>query len=172
MIPLIRKELVSKKRWLEDSEFVDLVALAQSAPGPIAVNTSVITGYKICGIPGALVSTLGSALPSFLVILAFATVLLRFKGSTAVNAVFTGMRPAIFGLLVSAVWQVAKSSVRRKTDVALAAGGVVLLLVLEMNPIVVVVLAAATGIALGRFTKGTGPGEEKPLENKASPGED
>jgi len=152
MIPLIRKELVSTKGWLEDSEFVDLLAVAQTAPGPVAINTSVITGYKIRRLPGALAAMLGSSLPSFLVILAFATVLLRFRGSRAVEAVFRGMRPAIFGLLVSAVWQVGKVSVRTRTGAVFAIAGAILLL-LKLNPIAVVVIAATAGVALGRFPK-------------------
>ena len=171
MIPLIRRDLVSRKGWVEDAEFVDLVAMAQSAPGPIAVNTAVVTGFKIRGIPGAVVATLGSALPSFLVILAFATVLLRFKGSKAIEAVFTGMRPAIFGLLVSAVWQVARTSVKRKTDVAFAAVGAALLLFLKVNPMVVVLLAALGGLALGRSTKGSPSAEEALSKGRTTPGE-
>ncbi|MEX0974831.1 MAG: chromate transporter [Bacillota bacterium] len=153
MIPLIRKELVSKKNWIDDTEFVDLLAVAQSAPGPIAINVAVITGYKVRRIPGALVAALGASLPSFLVILAFATVLLRWKGSPAVEAVFKGMRPAIFGLLISAVWQVGKSSIRGRVDIVVAVVGGVLLLGLGLNPIVVVAMAAAAGVALGQFAK-------------------
>ncbi len=166
MIPLIRKELVTRRGWLEDAEFVDLLAVAQSAPGPIAINTSVITGYKMRGLPGALVAALGSSLPSFLVILAFATVLLRFRGSNAIEAVFKGMRPAIFGLLLSAVWQVGKTSVKDRTGAAFAVAGGILLLLLRLSPIAVVAVAGIAGVVLGRFSKerpvaGDDPGEVK-----------
>lgn len=150
MVPLIRKELVSKRHFIEDSEFVDLLALAQSAPGPIAINTAVVTGYKIRGISGALASAIGAALPSFLVILAFATVLLRFKGSRAIDAVFLGMRPAIFALLASAVLQVGKTSITTRTDIVLAIVASVLLLAFNVNPIAVVAIGALCGIVMGR----------------------
>ena len=171
MVPLIRKELVSRKSWMEDAEFVDLLAIAQSAPGPIAINTAVITGYKIRRFPGALVSALGAALPSFLVILAFATVLLRFKGSQAVDAVFKGMRPAIFGLLVSAVWQIGKTSVKTRTDAIFAVVAVILLLVLKINPVAVIGIAALAGTVIGRLKAGRG-GPQDEAQEKANPGED
>jgi len=171
MVPLIRKELVSRKNWMEDSEFVDLLAVAQSAPGPIAINTAVITGYKLRRFGGALVSALGAALPSFLVILAFATVLLRFKSSQAVDAVFRGMRPAIFGLLISAVWQIGKTSVKTRTDAIFAGVAVILLLVLKINPIAVVGIAALAGTVMGRLKAGRGELEDE-AQGKANPGED
>jgi chromate transporter len=163
MIPLIRKQLVSHKGWLGDSEFVDLLAVAQSAPGPIAVNVAVISGYRLRRVPGALIAALGASLPSFLVILAFATVLVRYRSSTAVDAVFKGMRPAIFGLLVSAVWQVGRSTVKTRIDAVLAIVAAVLLAGLKLHPVVVVAGGALTGIVLGRIArKGQAPagGEE------------
>jgi len=171
MIPLIRKELVSKRGWLDDSEFLQLLAIAQSTPGPVAVNTSIITGYEIRGIPGALAAALGSSLPPFLVILAFATVLMKYRGSGAVEAVFKGMRPAIFGLLVSAVWQVGRSSVKSKLDIGFAVAAGILLLALNVNPIIVVILAAAAGVLLGRLYKESGRPETESGEFR-TPGED
>lgn len=162
MIPLIRKELVSTKGWLDDQEFVDLLAVAQSAPGPIAINTSVITGYKVRRLPGSIAAVLGSSLPSFLVILAFATVLVRYRESTAIEAVFRGMRPAIFGLLMSAVLQVGRASVKTTTDVLVAVVGGALLLAFRLNPIVVVAMAAAAGVAIGRLARiSAGPDREE-----------
>lgn len=154
MIPLIKKQLVSKKEWLGDSEFVDLLAVAQSAPGPIAVNTAVIAGYRLRRVPGALIAALGASLPSFLVILAFATVLVRYRSSAAVGAVFMGMRPAIFGLLVSAVWQVGRSGVKTRTDAVLAIVAAILLSALGLHPVAVVGGAALVGIVLGRRARG------------------
>ena len=149
MVPLIRKELVDRQGWLEDSEFVDILAIAQSGPGPIAINTSVLCGNKMRGFPGAIVATLGSSLPSFLVILVIANFFLKVKESTAVQAVFKGMRPAIFGLLISAVWQVGKKSITGARDIAFAAVGAGLLLFLDINPIFVVLLAAISGVVYG-----------------------
>ncbi|MGI6632898.1 MAG: chromate transporter [Bacillota bacterium] len=149
MIPLIRKELVTRQKWLEDSEFVDLLAVAQSGPGPIAVNTATITGYKMRGLPGSVAAVAGASLPSFLVILAFATVLVKFRSAPVVEAVFLGMRPAILGLLVAAVWQVGKNSLKSRRDLWYLAGGAILLFGFDMSPVAVVALAALAGIGVG-----------------------
>ena len=69
MIPLIEREVIEKKRWIEKKDFLDMLVLAQSAPGPIAVNTAVFVGYKTAGVMGAIMATLGTVLPSFIIIL-------------------------------------------------------------------------------------------------------
>jgi len=161
MIPLIRKELVDRRKWLEDQEFVDILAVAQSGPGPIAINTSVIGGYKMRGFPGAIVATLGSSLPSFLVILGVAAFFLRAKNSRTVEAIFKGMRPAIFGLLAAAVWQVGKTSVKSRKDIAFAVLGGIMLLALKANPIVVVIIGALAGILIGFFERSSSKGRKE-----------
>jgi len=155
MIPLIRRELVERRRWLEDGEFVDLLAIAQSGPGPIAVNTATVTGYKIRGKVGAVAAVLGAAMPSFLVILAFASVLVRYKNAPAIDAVFRGMRPAILGLLVAAVWQVGKNSVKRATDLWYVLAGAVLLFVLRQGPVTAVFTAGLMGVVAGYIERRT-----------------
>ncbi len=153
MVPLIQKELVSHRKWLEDEEFLDMLAVAQSSPGPIAINTSVITGYKMRRFPGAVVAMLGSALPSFLVILALAGLLLKFKTMPLIEAAFKGMRPVIFGLLVSAMWQAGKSTIKSREDVVALLLAAVLLLGFGLNPILVVLAGAAVGIARGLWRR-------------------
>ena len=154
MVPLIRRELVERRRWMGNDEFIDALAVAQSAPGPIAINTSVICGYKIAGLPGAVLATAGSSLPSFITILFVAMFVLHFKNSTLIPAVFKGMRPAIFGILAAAVWQVGKTTIKRRRDIAFFVAGVFLLLALNAHPILVVVLAAAGGLLYERFSGG------------------
>ena len=79
MIPLIQQEVVDKKGWLKESEFVEMMAIAQSAPGPIALNTAIFVGYKTRGIKGVIFSSLGTILPSFIVILLIAIIFTDFK---------------------------------------------------------------------------------------------
>ncbi|NLC14705.1 MAG: chromate transporter [Firmicutes bacterium] len=169
MVPLIRKELVDRRNWLEDEEFVDILAIAQSGPGPIAINTSVLCGYRMRGLPGALVATLGSSLPSFIIILLIAAFFLKVRDSKAVDAIFRGMRPAVFGLLISAVWQVGRKSVRSRQDVAFALAGAILLLGLKASPILAVVLAAIAGIACG-VVKRRQLGEQARKQSGTQPG--
>jgi chromate transporter len=153
MIPLIRRELVQEKKWMEDGEFVDLLALAQSAPGPIAINTAVITGYKIKGPIGSVFCALGSALPSFIIIILVAMFLVDIRGTDAVTAVFQGVRPVIFGLLIAAVWQIGSASIKTSKDILFTIVGAVLLLFFELNPIWVVLLAGLAGAIVGVITR-------------------
>ena len=99
MIPLIQQEVVDKKGWLKESEFVEMMAIAQSAPGPIALNTAIFVGYKARGIKGVIFSSLGTILPSFIVILLIAIIFTDFKNNPGVERVFKGIRPAVVASL-------------------------------------------------------------------------
>ena len=99
MIPLIQQEVVDKKGWLKENEFVEMMAIAQSAPGPIALNTAIFVGYKARGIKGVIFSSLGTILPSFIVILLIAIIFTDFKNNPGVERVFKGIRPAVVALI-------------------------------------------------------------------------
>ena len=101
MIPLIEREVIEKKRWIEKRDFLDMLVLAQSTPGPIAVNTSVFVGYKVAGTPGAVMATLGTVLPSFIVILLLAFFFAEVRDNRYVDAAFRAMRPAVVALIVA-----------------------------------------------------------------------
>lgn len=92
MLPLIERELIAKRKWIEQKEFLDLLTLAQSVPGPIAVNTSVFVGYKVRGFGGAVAALLGAVLPSFVIILAIALFFADIRQNPVVDAAFKGMR--------------------------------------------------------------------------------
>ena len=100
MLPLIEQELIAKRGWIEHKEFLDLLTLAQSVPGPIAINTSVFVGYKMRGLKGAVAALLGSVLPSFVIILAIALLFADIRHNPVVDAAFKGMRPAELALIV------------------------------------------------------------------------
>ena len=85
MIPLIQKETVEKHGWISDRDILEIVAIAESTPGPIAVNSATFVGYRVCGFTGALYATLGVVLPSFLVITAIAFVLREFQSMKVVQ---------------------------------------------------------------------------------------
>src|SRR5690554_1238352 len=95
MIPIIQEEVVGKKKWIDDSEFMNAIAVAQGSPGPVAVNTSIYVGYRIGGLPGALTATLGTILPSFLIILLIAMFFYQFRDYAIIDKIFLGIRPAI-----------------------------------------------------------------------------
>ncbi|MBO7262352.1 MAG: chromate transporter [Alistipes sp.] len=103
MIPLIQHEVIHKRRWIEERDFLDLLTLAQTAPGPIALNTAVFVGYKRRGYMGALSAILGVIVPSFLVILVVAIFFASIRDNAYVDAAFKGMRPAVVALIVAPI---------------------------------------------------------------------
>ena len=103
MIPLIQHEVIHRREWIEERNFLDLLTLAQTAPGPIALNTAVFVGYKRRGYLGALSAILGVILPSFLVILVVAIFFASIRDNAYVDAAFKGMRPAVVALIVAPI---------------------------------------------------------------------
>ena len=101
MIPLIQREVIEKNGWIDEKDFLDMLVLAQSTPGPIAVNTAVFVGYKTAGTMGAISATLGTVLPSFIVILLLALFFVEVRDNRYVDAAFRAMRPAVVALIVA-----------------------------------------------------------------------
>ena len=99
MIPLISDEII-KRKWLPEEELPDIIALAQSAPGVLAVNMAIFTGYKIRGVKGSIAATLGSVLPSFLIILLIAMLFAGYKDNPVVIKIFKGIRPVVVSLIL------------------------------------------------------------------------
>ena len=103
MVPLIEKEVVDRRAWIDREEFLDLLTLAQTSPGPLALNTAVFVGYKIDRYRGAFSSVLGVVVPSFVIILLVALFFVSFEHEPVVEAVFKGMRPAVVALILVAL---------------------------------------------------------------------
>ncbi len=99
MLPMIEREVMERKRWFEREDFYNQLSLAQSAPGPVALNTAVFVGYKMRGWIGALVAVLGTVIPCFTIILLIAVFLGGFRDNSYVEAAFKGLRPAVVALI-------------------------------------------------------------------------
>jgi len=110
MIPLIEREVVDKQNWIKREDFVDALAIAQSLPGVLAVNISILIGNKLRGLKGCLMATLGTILPSFLIILAIAIWFVQSYDNPVVERIFKGIRPAVVALIVSPVFSTAKTA--------------------------------------------------------------
>lgn len=145
MLPLIEQELITKRKWIEQKEFLDLLTLAQSVPGPIAVNTSVFVGYKVRGFGGAVAALLGSVLPSFVIILVIAIFFADIRHNPVVDAAFKGMRPAVVALIIGPVISLARG-MHWIMFIVIAAAALAIWW-LDWSPIYVLVTAAAIGIA-------------------------
>lgn len=112
MLPLIQREVVDRKGWIDEEEFLNMIALAQAAPGLIAVNSAIFIGWRIDGWKGVAGAVLGAVLPSFLIILAIAIVFSEWKELPAVEAVFKGVRPAVVALIAAPLFKLAKSALK------------------------------------------------------------
>ena len=110
MIPLIEREVVDKQNWIKREDFVDALAIAQSLPGVLAVNISILIGNKLRGLKGCLMATLGTIVPSFLIILAIAIWFVQTYDNPVVERIFKGIRPAVVALIVSPVFSTAKTA--------------------------------------------------------------
>lgn len=146
MISLIEREIVDRRHWIERDEFLDLLAVAQSMPGILAVNIAVSVGDKIRGLRGAVAAALGTILPSFLIILAIAIFLTPevIKSNRVISAIFTGIRPCVVALIIAPVITSAKAA-RISWRTVWIPVAVALLIVAGWNPIVFIVLGGLGG---------------------------
>ena len=110
MLPLIQREVVERKKWIDEEEFLNMIALAQAAPGLIAVNSAIFIGWRIGGWRGVCGAVLGAVLPSFLIILVIAMVFSEWKELPAVEAAFKGIRPAVVALIAAPLFKMAKAA--------------------------------------------------------------
>lgn len=149
MFPLIERDIVQNRKWIDPKEFIDMLALAQAAPGVIAINTAIFVGYKIKGVKGSLVTALGCALPSFLIILLIAMVFTDIKDNNMVNRIFKGIRPAIVALIAAPVWNMAKAANVTWKTAFIPIGAALLIGALDLSPILVIAVAIVGGIGHG-----------------------
>ena len=147
MIPLIQHEAVQKHHWVTDEDILDIVAIAESTPGPIAINAATFVGYRVKGFRGAVTATLGVVLPSFVIILAIFYVLQQFQELKVVQYAFKGIRAGVLVLMLKALTKMLKSNGKGKLPMALMLLSFVLAAILQVNTILVIVLCGLIGLA-------------------------
>ena len=153
MIPLIRDEFVERQGWIDDKDITDVLAIAQSLPGVIAVNSATFLGYRLAGVAGALVCTVGVVLPSFLIIFAIAMLFASsgLDSNVYLLKFFAGVNAAITVLLVVATKKMFASSVSNKLGWVILAASVAEIYVLGFGIASTVIAAALYAIATYRF---------------------
>jgi chromate transporter len=104
MVPLIQREASEKHGWVTDEDILDIVAIAESTPGPIAINSATFVGYRACGVLGSVAATLGVVLPSFIIILTISGILRQFQENVYVQYAFRGIRAGVLALILKAMW--------------------------------------------------------------------
>ena len=153
MIPLIQSEVVDKQKWIDEKEFLDLIAIAQSCPGVFAINISTFIGYKMRKEKGAICSALGTALPSFLIILLIAMCFHRFMDVPWIAAMFNGIRPAVVALIAVPTFNLAKSANITLANCWIPVLSALLIWAMHVNPIFVIIAAGVGGYIYGKFLK-------------------
>lgn len=169
MMPLMKKEVVEKRKWINDEEVIDAFALGQSAPGSVGVNSSAFIGYRVAGLKGALAATIGMMTPTFFIVIVLSLLFLTVRNNHIVEAAFQGIRPAVVALIVYAALTTAKSSILDKSTLALAAISVFLLVVFHAHPILLIFVGMSAGIVIQKvkFRKNGGSTSRSKLEGKA-----
>lgn len=146
MIPLVQREVV-RKGWILEDQFLELLTLAQSAPGPLALNTAVFVGYRVKGYRGVALSVFGIILPSFVIILIIAIYLHSFRDNHVVAAVFKGIRPAVVALMLAPVFGFSKGLGWKRGVLAVLAA--FLVWYFSISPVYLIIFGALGGIAWG-----------------------
>ena len=152
IVSLMQKKFVNEYHWIEEDEMLDLVAIAQSAPGAIAVNGAIVVGYKLAGISGVLVSVFGAVLPPFLIISVVSVFYEMFRDNRIVAAMLSGMQTGVGAVIISVVYEMAKGQSKKENRIELAIIMVVVFMASYVFDIsVIYIILACIGIGIVHY---------------------
>lgn len=146
MLPLIQKEFTEKKDWFSEEEIVDVLAICQSLPGIIAINSSIFIGYRMAGIAGAIVSIIAMSIPAFMSIIIVLYFLIFIRGNIYIDKAFVGVRAGVTALILMSAVSLSKSSIKDIFGIIIAASSFVAIAFLDISPIYVILSGAIIGI--------------------------
>lgn len=146
MIPLIQRETVENKKWITDDDILEIIAIAESTPGPVAINSATFVGYRTAGFWGAVCATFGVVLPSFVIILAIAYLLNNFMELKPVKYAFQGINAGVLALLFKALWNMYKKSPKGWAAYVVMGSSFLLTSFLKVNIFLVIVGCAVFGL--------------------------
>ena len=153
MIPLIQKETVETNKWISDDDILEIIAIAESTPGPIAINSATFVGYKVCGFWGSFFATLGVVLPSFIIILMISYVLREFQDIKAVKYAFNGIRAGVLALLIKAIISMYKKVQKNLVSYIVMAFSFIIVAFFDINVLFVIIGCALIGLISSRYAK-------------------
>ena len=173
MLPIIQKEVVETKGWMDEDEFLDALSLTNSLPGPLAINAATFVGYRVCKVKGVLAAVLGAASPSVIIILTVAMVFSNLTEYPVVQYIFDGIRPAVVALILYALIKLAKSAkLREYFNWLIALLAVAAIAVFGLHPIIVVVAGALYGLFVrGTVVKAVDAHRANKIDNSGKEGE-
>ncbi len=146
MIPLISREVAQKRKWITDEEILDIIAIAESTPGPIAINSATFVGFKVAGFWGAAAATFGVVLPSFVIISIISFVLEQFQELRAVKYAFFGIRAGVLALLIKALWTMYAKCPKGLLSYILMGISFIVAALTNLSVLYIILFCAAVGI--------------------------
>ncbi len=146
MIPLIQHEVSEKNKWITDEDILEIVAIAESTPGPIAINSATFVGYRVCGVLGSFFATLGVVLPSFIIILCISYVLNAFQSLRAVKYAFMGIRAGVLALVIKALISMYKKCPKGWVSYVVMAFAVCVGALTDINVFLIIIASALFGL--------------------------
>lgn len=146
MLPFIQKEIVEKNNWISSTEFTDIIGISQMTPGPVAINSATFVGYKISGVIGSIVATLGVITTSFILVVIINRILDKFKEFKMVQSALLGMKTALIALIIYAFWDLAIDAYKDWKSIFITVIIAVVLWSKKVHPILVIVIAAILGL--------------------------
>ena len=148
IVTLMKKQFVDKYHWIEEDEMLDLIAIAQSAPGAIAVNGSIVVGYKLAGLGGAALAVIATILPPFAIITLISFFYQLFRDNPYVAAMLSGMQAGVAAVIASVVWDMGAPIVKEKdaASIAVMAAAFCAACVLRVNVVYIILVCLAAGL--------------------------
>lgn len=147
IVPLMEKKFVDELEWIDEEEMLDLVSIAQSAPGSLSVHASVLIGYRMAGLKGALITSVGTVLPPFVIMTLVSYVYLAIRDNWVVNNLLLGMQAAVAAIIINVVFSMAMRIIKQKKVIPtfMLAFCLVAVIVFDMNIVLLLILAGAVG---------------------------
>lgn len=159
IVPLMQKRFVKELKWIDEEEMLDLVAIGQSAPGPIAVNTSIIVGYRMAGIMGSLIAVIGTVLPPLIIITIISFFYQAFRDNPVVSALLLGMQAGVAAVIVSVVIDMSAKIIKAKQvlPIVMMVLAFIAAIILNVNIVIILLICGA----VGAYTSLRGPHNQK-----------
>ncbi len=146
IVTLMEKKFVTEYHWIEEQEMLDLVAIAQSCPGAIAVNGAIVVGYKLAGLPGVLISVLATVLPPLIVLSLISLCYTAFRSNALVGWILNGMQAGVGAVIMEVVWRMASGIARSRCSLAVMAAAFAANYMLGINVVLIIALCALGGV--------------------------
>ena len=151
MIPLIQREVAEKKKWVTDEDILEIIAIAESTPGPVAINSATFIGYKTAGVLGSVCATLGVVLPSFVIIFLISFVLKKFRDIKAVAYAFNGIRAGVMALVLKALVNMYKKCPKGKVSYIIFAFSFICAAIFDVNILLIIIACALFGLVTSLY---------------------